>query len=50
VRFEDPQWEFLRTDQPSGTGVLLLAGSSGRVDSQRARVLRAHGATVLAIR
>lgn len=27
-----------------------MAGSSGRVDSQRARVLCAHGATVLAIR
>jgi dienelactone hydrolase len=50
VRFEDPQWEFLRPEQPSGSGVLLLAGSSGRVDSHRAQVLRAHGATVLAIR
>jgi uncharacterized protein len=49
VRFEDPQWEFLEPEHPTGTGVLLLAGSSGRVDSQRARVLQAHGAAVLAI-
>jgi hypothetical protein len=50
VRFEDPQWELLEPDEPTGIGVLLLAGSSGRVDAQRARVLRAHGAVVLAIR
>jgi acetyl esterase/lipase len=50
MRFEDPQWEFLRPERPNGVGVLLLAGSSGRVDSQRAEVLRARGATVLAIR
>lgn len=33
-----------------GTAVLLLAGSSGRVDEGRARVLAAAGATVWAIR
>lgn len=47
---EDPLWEFLEPERPTGTGVLLLAGSSGRVDVQRARVLQAHGAFVLAIR
>lgn len=50
MRFEDPQWELLEPEDPTGTGVLLLAGSSGRVDSGRARVLQEHGATVLAIR
>jgi streptomycin 3"-adenylyltransferase len=37
-------------ERPSGTGVLLLAGSSGRVDVQRARLLAGHGALVLAMR
>ncbi|GAA2754110.1 acyl-CoA thioester hydrolase/BAAT C-terminal domain-containing protein [Amnibacterium kyonggiense] len=50
MRFEDPQWAFLEPERPTGSGVLLLAGSSGRVDVQRAHLLQAHGATVLAIR
>jgi uncharacterized protein len=37
-------------DEPNGTGVLLLAGSSGRVEGERARLLSTMGATVLAIR
>jgi uncharacterized protein len=37
-------------DEPNGTAVLLLAGSSGRVDVERARLLSTLGATVLAIR
>ena len=35
---------------PCGTAVLLLAGSSGRVESQRADLLARHGARVRAIR
>jgi hypothetical protein len=30
-------------DRPTGTGALVLAGSSGRVDSDRANLLAAHG-------
>jgi uncharacterized protein len=37
-------------DEPNGAAVLLLAGSSGRVDVDRARVISTLGATVLAIR
>jgi len=35
---------------PNGTAVLLLAGSSGRVETERARLLAAHGARVRAMR
>lgn len=35
---------------PCGTGVLLLAGSSGRIERQRAELLARHGARVRAIR
>ncbi|WP_217182821.1 alpha/beta fold hydrolase [Streptomyces sp. AC495_CC817] len=35
---------------PCGTGVLLLAGSSGRIETARADLLAAHGARVRAIR
>lgn len=34
----------------NGTGVLVLAGSSGRVDSERAHLLARHGATAIPIR
>jgi len=37
-------------DDPSGTGVLTLAGSSGRVDQARARLLATTGAVAEAIR
>lgn len=37
-------------EQSSGTGVLVLAGSSGRLDTGRADVLARAGATALAIR
>jgi dienelactone hydrolase len=36
-------------DAPSPTGVLVLAGSSGRVDVERARLLARHGALALAL-
>lgn len=37
-------------DRPSGTGALVLAGSSGRVDSERARLLAAEGAVAESLR
>ncbi|MCH8626419.1 hypothetical protein MM440_01105 [Arsenicicoccus piscis] len=40
----------LRPATRSGTGVLLVAGSSGRIDEGRARLLAAHGADVLVLR
>jgi uncharacterized protein len=36
-------------DASSATGVLVLAGSSGRVDVERARLLTKHGALALAL-
>ncbi len=50
MEFTDPEWRLVRPEVPCGTGVLLLAGSSGRVDVGRASLLARHGATVLAIR
>jgi alpha-beta hydrolase superfamily lysophospholipase len=50
VELPDPEWRLFRPEVGGGTGVLLLAGSSGRVDAQRAAVLARQGATVLAIR
>lgn len=46
----DPEWRLVRAATPCGVGLLLLAGSSGRVDVDRAALLARHGATVLAIR
>lgn len=46
----DPEWRRVRPDVPCGTGVLLLPGSSGRVDVDRGGLLARHGADVLAIR
>ena len=37
-------------DVPSGTGALVLAGSSGRVDSARAELLARHGVVAESIR
>lgn len=39
-----------RASGPPAVGVLVLAGSSGRVDADRARLLAAHGALAVAIR
>jgi dienelactone hydrolase len=36
--------------EPCGAGVLVLAGSSGRVERERAEMLAAHGARALSIR
>lgn len=45
---DDISWS--RPKSPTGVGVLVLAGSSGRLDTGRADVLAAAGATALAIR
>lgn len=37
-------------EHPSGVGVVVLAGSSGRIDAQRARVLAGEGAAALSVR
>lgn len=37
-------------DGGTGTGVLVLGGSSGRVEAERARLLARHGAVALSIR
>jgi len=50
MRLPDPDWRLVRPSTSCGTGVLLVAGSSGRVDVDRAELLARHGATVLAIR
>ncbi|NYJ76387.1 acyl-CoA thioester hydrolase/BAAT C-terminal domain-containing protein [Allobranchiibius huperziae] len=44
----DIHWS--RPENPTGVGVLVLAGSSGRLDAGRADALAAAGATALAIR
>ncbi len=50
MRFADPEWRLVRPEKPCGTGVLLVAGSSGRIPVDRAELLARHGATVLAMR
>ncbi|OYN91520.1 acyl-CoA thioester hydrolase/BAAT C-terminal domain-containing protein [Parenemella sanctibonifatiensis] len=42
--------QIIRPEQSCGTGVLVLAGSSGRVDTPRAQLLADHGATALALK
>ncbi len=49
-RLTHPDGLLVHPKDPCGTGVLVLAGSSGRVDEERARLFAAHGATALAIR
>jgi pimeloyl-ACP methyl ester carboxylesterase len=39
-----------RAAYPNGTGVLVLGGSSGRVDVERANMLASQGVTALALR
>ena len=46
----NPNWLWVAPDRPCGTGVLLVAGSSGRIDQGRAELLARHGALVLAVR
>ena len=40
----------VRAAEPTGTGVLVVAGSSGALEEQRCRLLADHGATALTIR
>ncbi|MFF7363746.1 acyl-CoA thioester hydrolase/BAAT C-terminal domain-containing protein [Streptomyces sp. NPDC008125] len=48
----DPPWEGVLASPPGGSdcGVLVLAGSSGRVERERARLLAGQGLTALAMR
>ncbi|MEO7061875.1 MAG: acyl-CoA thioester hydrolase/BAAT C-terminal domain-containing protein [Lapillicoccus sp.] len=49
-RLNRPDGVLFRPEHPCGTGVLVLAGSSGRVDDERARLLSEHGAMAMSIR
>lgn len=49
-QLDDPDVYDVRPSHPTGTAVLLLAGSSGRVERERAELLAAQGARVRAIR
>ena len=46
----DPDLHDAHPDESCGTAVLLLAGSSGRIETERADLLATHGARVRAIR
>ncbi|MDQ2755802.1 MAG: acyl-CoA thioesterase [Actinomycetota bacterium] len=48
-RLSSPEGVLLRPDSPCGTGVLVLGGSSGRVDDERARLLAEHGALAMSV-
>ncbi|WP_170226542.1 acyl-CoA thioester hydrolase/BAAT C-terminal domain-containing protein [Rudaeicoccus suwonensis] len=43
VEFSDPDGVRWAPERPTGTGVLVLAGSSGRIDTDRARIFAEHG-------
>jgi hypothetical protein len=46
----DPEGLLVVPASPSGTGVLVLSGSSGRIEVERDRLLADAGATALALR
>ena len=48
-RLNRPAGILFRPENPCGTGVLILAGSSGRIDDERARLLAMHGAMAMSI-
>jgi hypothetical protein len=51
VRCWRERWRIpLEPDDPCGTGVLVLSGSSGALELERAGLFAAHGATTLALR
>ncbi|MGW8568487.1 acyl-CoA thioester hydrolase/BAAT C-terminal domain-containing protein [Isoptericola sp. NPDC055881] len=50
VRLRGPQGVRVVPPRPAGTGALVLAGSSGRVDEARARVLARHGVLAESVR
>ena len=47
---DDTDRSWSRPDEPNGTGALVLAGSSGRLDAVRADLLASYGVTALALR
>ncbi|HET8605188.1 MAG TPA: alpha/beta fold hydrolase [Marmoricola sp.] len=49
-RLTDPEGVLVRPHRSGGTGVLVLGGSSGAVETDRSRLLARHGATALSIR
>ncbi len=50
VAIADSNIHWARAENPNGTGVLVLAGSSGRLDVGRADMLASRGVTALALR
>lgn len=50
VPLREPEGVRYLPDRPNGTGVLVLAGSSGRVDADRARLLAEQGALAESVR
>lgn len=48
-RLNRPNGVLFRPEHPCGTGVLVLAGSSGRIDDERARLLATHGTMAMSI-
>ena len=50
VAIADSNIHWARAENPNGTGVLVLAGSSGRLDVERAEMLASRGVTALALR
>jgi hypothetical protein len=50
IRLSEPEGVRFVPDDPSGDAVLVIAGSSGRVDSDRARVFAEHGFVAESIR
>ena len=47
---QSPEGVMARPGRPCGTGVLVLGGSSGRIDDGRVGVLAEHGALAMSIR
>ncbi len=49
-RLSHPDALLVHPQEERGTGVLVLGGSSGRIDEGRARLYASHGATALSVR
>lgn len=47
---QDPEGLLVAPENDCGTGVLVLAGSSGAIEAERCRLLARHGATAMSIR
>ncbi|MGW2092826.1 acyl-CoA thioester hydrolase/BAAT C-terminal domain-containing protein [Promicromonospora sukumoe] len=50
IPLSTPEGVLFLPDRPTGVGVLVLAGSSGRVDAERARLLAEQGALAESVR